>query len=52
MYARGTSMREIRAHLLELYELEVSPDLILTVADEVLAEVEQCIQLSTLMRCN
>src|SRR5260364_65511 len=36
MYAR-----EIRGHLLELYGLEVSPDLISTLTDEVLAEVEQ-----------
>src|SRR6478735_4699788 len=41
MYARGMSVREIRAHLLELYGLEVSPDLISTITDEVLAEVEQ-----------
>ncbi len=41
MYARGMSMREIRGHLLELYGLEVSSDLISTITDEVLAEVEQ-----------
>ncbi|MDH6152333.1 transposase-like protein [Paraburkholderia sp. WSM4179] len=41
MYARGMSVREIQAHLLGLYGLEVSPDLISTVTDEVLAEVEQ-----------
>nr|WP_309546294.1 transposase [Paraburkholderia sp. BL27I4N3] len=41
MYARGMSMREIQGHLLELYGLQVSPDLISTVTDEVLAEVEQ-----------
>ncbi len=41
MYARGMSVREIRGHLLELYGLEVSPDLISTLTDEVLAEVEQ-----------
>ena len=41
MYARGMSVREIRSHLLELYGLEVSPDLISTITDEVLAEVEQ-----------
>src|ERR1700754_3348236 len=39
MYARGMSVRE--GHLLELYGLQVSPDLISTVTDEVLAEVEQ-----------
>jgi putative transposase len=41
MYARGMSVREIRGHLLELYGLQVSPDLISTITDEVLAEVEQ-----------
>lgn len=41
MYARGMSVREIQAHLLELYGLQVSPDLISTITDEVLADVEQ-----------
>ena len=41
MYARGISVREIQGHLLELYGLEVSPDLISIVTDEVLVEVEQ-----------
>lgn len=41
MYARGMSVREIQEHLLELYGLVVSPDLISTVTDEVLVEVEQ-----------
>jgi putative transposase len=41
MYARGMSVREIQGHLLQLYGLQVSPDLISTVTDEVLAEVEQ-----------
>ncbi|MBN3837739.1 IS256 family transposase, partial [Burkholderia sp. Ac-20344] len=41
MYARGMSVREIQGHLLELYGLQVSPDLISTVTDEVLADVEQ-----------
>lgn len=41
MYARGMSVREIQGHLLELYGLAVSPDLISTITDEVLAEVEQ-----------
>src|SRR5678816_3719284 len=36
MYARGMSVREIQAHLLELYGLQVSPDLISTIAGEVL----------------
>ncbi|WP_139217179.1 IS256 family transposase [Collimonas sp. OK607] len=41
MYARGMSVREIQAHLLELYGLQVSPDLISTITDEVLDEVAQ-----------
>ena len=36
MYARGMTVREIQGHLLELYGLEVSPDLISTVTDAVL----------------
>lgn len=39
MYARGMSTREIAGHLLELYGLEVSPDLISTVTDAVLDEI-------------
>jgi putative transposase len=39
MYARGMSTRDIRAHLTELYGVEVSPDFISTVTDEVMAEV-------------
>jgi transposase-like protein len=41
MYARGMSVREIQAHLLELYGTEVSPDLISTITDEVMEEVAQ-----------
>jgi putative transposase len=41
MYARGMSVREIQAHLLELYGTEVSPDLISTITDEVIDEVTQ-----------
>ncbi len=37
MYARGMSVREIQGH----YGLQVSPDLISTITDEVLTEVEQ-----------
>ena len=39
MYARGMSTREIAAHLLDLYGIEVSADLISTVTDAVLDEV-------------
>ena len=41
MSARGMSVREITGHLQEIYGLEVSPDLISTITDEVLAEIEQ-----------
>jgi putative transposase len=39
LYARGLSVREIQAHLQELYGVEVSPDLISRVTDAVLDEV-------------
>jgi transposase-like protein len=38
MYARGMSVREIRAFLAETYATEVSPDFISSVTDEVMAE--------------
>lgn len=41
MYARGMSVRDIRAHLEELYGLEVSPDLISRVTDAVMDEVKE-----------
>jgi len=41
MYARGMSVREIQGHLQQLYGLNVSPDLISTITDGVLSEVEQ-----------
>jgi len=41
MYARGMTVREIQAHLLELYGTQVSPDLISTITDKVLYEVAQ-----------
>jgi transposase-like protein len=37
MYACGMSMREIQGFLLEGYGIEVSPDFISTVTDEVRA---------------
>lgn len=40
MYARGMTVREIQAHLKELYAVEVSPDLISSVTDAVLTEVK------------
>lgn len=39
MYARGMSVREIVGHLRDLYDVDVSPDLISAVADAVLEEV-------------
>lgn len=41
IYARGMTVREIQAHLLELYGTQVSPDLISTITDEVLNEIAQ-----------
>ena len=41
LYARGLSVREIQAHLQELYGIEVSPDLISRVTDAVLDEVRE-----------
>lgn len=40
MYARGMSTREIRGHLEEIYGIDVSPDLISRVTDEVVAELK------------
>ena len=39
MYARGMTCRDIKAHLQEIYGVEVSPDLISTVTDGVIDEV-------------
>ena len=39
LYARGMTVRDIQGHLEELYEVEVSPDLISSVTDAVLDEV-------------
>ena len=41
LYARGMSVREIQGHLLDLYAVEVSPQLISTVTDAVLSEVTE-----------
>jgi len=40
MYARGMSVRDIQAHLAEIYGTEVSPDLISRVTDSVVDEVQ------------
>jgi transposase-like protein len=39
LYARGMTVREIQAFLADMYAVEVSPDLISTVTDAVVAEV-------------
>jgi putative transposase len=39
LYARGVTVREIQAHLEQLYQVEVSPAMISAVTDDVLAEV-------------
>lgn len=39
LYARGLTVREMQAHLTELYGVEISPALISSVTDAVLAEV-------------
>ena len=39
LYARGLSTREIAGHVLELYGIEVSPDLVSAVTDAVLDEI-------------
>ncbi len=40
LYARGVSVREIQAHLTQLYQVEVSPSVISAVTDEVMHEVQ------------
>src|SRR4029434_139363 len=39
LYARGMTVREIQGFLAEMYGVEVSPDLISTVTDGIVAEV-------------
>ncbi len=39
LYARGLTVREIQAFLKEMYAVEVSPDLISTVTDAIVAEI-------------
>ena len=39
MYARGMTVREIQGYLVEMYSLDVSPDLISKVTDAVMSEV-------------
>jgi putative transposase len=41
LYARGMTVRDIQAHLEEIYDVEVSPDLISRITDGVLDEVKE-----------
>jgi putative transposase len=41
LYARGMTVRDIRAHLREMYDVDVSPDLISRVTDGVLEELAE-----------
>jgi len=41
LYARGMTTRDIRAHLCEMYDVEVSPDLISRVTDGVVEELQE-----------
>lgn len=41
LYARGMTTRDIRAHLREIYDVEVSPDLISRVTDAVVEELAE-----------
>src|SRR5262249_49370723 len=41
LYARGMTVRDIRAHLREMYQVEVSPDLISRVTDAVAEELAE-----------
>lgn len=41
LYARGLTVREIQGHLEELYQIAISPDVISTVTDEVLAAARE-----------
>ena len=39
LYARGMTVREIRSHLEEIYQTTISPDLISTITDAIIEEV-------------
>ena len=41
LYAKGMTVRDIQAHLLEIYDVSVSPDLISKITDAVHAEVAE-----------
>ncbi len=41
LYARGLTVRDVQAHLREIYGVDVSPDLISTITDSVLEELRE-----------
>jgi transposase-like protein len=41
LYARGMTTRDIRAHLREMYDVDVSPDLISRVTDAIVEELQE-----------
>lgn len=41
LYAHGMTVRDIQAHLLDINEIDVSPDLISKITDVVLDEVRE-----------
>jgi len=41
LYARGMTTRDIRAHLREIYDVDVSPDLLSRVTDAVVEELTE-----------
>ncbi len=41
LYARGMSVRDIQEHIRELYEVEISPELISNITDAVLEEIKK-----------
>jgi putative transposase len=41
MYARGMTVRDIQAHVREMYQVEISPDLVSTITDAVLDELRE-----------
>jgi len=41
LYSRGLSVRDIKAHLEDIYGVEVSPDLISSVTEAVIEEVRE-----------
>jgi putative transposase len=41
LYARGMTVRDIQAHVREMYEVEISPDLVSTITDGVLEELRE-----------